>query len=151
MRTKKNRGVRIHSFVAVFVLAGVLAATAQDSTTLPDSPGTIATAQKAAASGSASESVQEQVAANSRPATPQTDNVSDQKTDQKPVGTAAAEKPVTTGVAASDAAGAAIAPAKQRRSRSLLIKVGAIIGAGVAVGTIAALSSASPNRPPGSH
>jgi hypothetical protein len=87
------------------------------------------------------------MASNSQPATAQSENTP----DQKPVGTAAAEKPATTGIAASDAAGAAIAPAKQRRSRSLLIKVGAIVGAGVAVGTVVALSSASPNRPPGSH
>src|SRR5258708_17056681 len=70
---------------------------------------------------------------------------------RKPLGTAAAEKPSTTGIAASTAAGAAIAPGKQRRSRSLLIKIGAIVGAGVAVGTVAALTMASPSRPPGSH
>lgn len=65
----------------------------------------------------------------------------------KPVGTAAApyEKPI--GVAASRPAGAAIAPAKQRRTRSLLIKVGVLVGIGVAVGTVAALSHSSPSRP----
>jgi hypothetical protein len=66
---------------------------------------------------------------------------------QEPVGTAAAQYVKTTGVAASKPAGAAIAPAKQRRARSILIKVGAIVGAGVAVGTVAALASASPSRP----
>jgi hypothetical protein len=70
---------------------------------------------------------------------------------QQPVGTAAAEAPNTTGVMASKPAGAAIAPAKQRRVRMLLIKVGAVVGAGVAVGAVAALSSGSPSRPPGSH
>ncbi len=65
----------------------------------------------------------------------------------KPVGTAAApyEKPI--GVAASRPAGAAIAPARQRRTRSLLIKVGVLVGIGVAVGTVAALSHSSPSRP----
>jgi hypothetical protein len=69
----------------------------------------------------------------------------------KPVGTAVAEEPPTTGIAASNPSGAAIAPAKQRRVRTVLIRVGAILGAGVAVGTVAALASASPSRPPGSR
>jgi cytoskeletal protein RodZ len=67
----------------------------------------------------------------------------------EPAGTAAAESVKTTGVAASKPAGAAIAPAKQRRVRSILIGVGAIVGAGVAVGATAALSKASPSKPPG--
>lgn len=66
---------------------------------------------------------------------------------QAPLGTAAATFVKTTGVAASRPAGAAIAPAKQRRARSILIKVGIIAGAGVAVGTVVALASASPSRP----
>jgi hypothetical protein len=70
---------------------------------------------------------------------------------QEPVGTAAAESVEATGVAASNPAGAAIAPAKQRRTRSILIKVGALVGAGVAIGTVAALSSGSPSRPPGAR
>jgi hypothetical protein len=76
---------------------------------------------------------------------------SSSKGTQEPVGTAAAESVETTGVAASNPAGAAIAPAKQRRTRSILIKVGALVGAGVAIGTVAALSSASPSRPPGAR
>jgi hypothetical protein len=70
---------------------------------------------------------------------------------QEPVGTAAAEQERTTGVAASKPAGTAIAPAKQKRARMILIKVGALLGAGVAIGTVAALSNSSPSRPPGSH
>jgi hypothetical protein len=65
----------------------------------------------------------------------------------KPVGTAAAPYEKTTGVAASRPAGAVIAPAKQRRARSILIRVGVIVGAAVAVGTVVALSRASPSRP----
>lgn len=76
---------------------------------------------------------------------------SSSKGTQEPVGTAAAESVETTGVAASNPAGAAIAPAKQRRTRAILIKVGALVGAGVAIGTVAALSSASPSRPPGAR
>jgi hypothetical protein len=83
---------------------------------------------------------------------PQSDGQqSSSKGTQEPVGTAAAESVETTGVAASNPAGAAIAPAKQRRTRSILIKVGALVGAGVAIGTVAALSSASPGRPPGAR
>lgn len=65
----------------------------------------------------------------------------------EPLGAAAARPVKTTGIAASKPAGAAIAPAKQRRVRSMLIKVGAIAGAGVAIGVVVALSSASPSRP----
>jgi hypothetical protein len=65
----------------------------------------------------------------------------------EPVGTAVApyEKPV--GVAASRPAGAVIAPAKQRRTRSILIRVGLLVGGAAAVGTVVALSKASPSRP----
>lgn len=68
---------------------------------------------------------------------------------QPPLGTAAAEVGTASGSAASKPAGIAIAPAKQRQSRSFLIKLGALVGAGVAVGAVLALSSSSPGRPPG--
>lgn len=71
----------------------------------------------------------------------------DQSFAQEPEGTAVAQPVIATGVAASRPAGAAIAPAKQRRARSILIKVGVILGTGAAVGTVVALSSASPSRP----
>ncbi|MGA9957093.1 MAG: hypothetical protein WBQ06_02350 [Acidobacteriaceae bacterium] len=64
-----------------------------------------------------------------------------------PVGTAAAPYEKRTGIAASRPAGAVVAPAKQKRSRSFLIRVGLIVGACVAVGTIVALSAGSPSRP----
>jgi hypothetical protein len=70
-----------------------------------------------------------------------------QNSASKPVGTAAAPYEKTTGVAASRPAGAVIAPAKQRRARSILIRVGVVVGAAVAVGTVVALSRASPSRP----
>jgi len=74
-----------------------------------------------------------------------------EQTPREPLGTAAAESVQTTGVAASRPAGAAVAPAKQRRVRSILIKVGALAAAGVAIGTTMALSQGSPSRPPGTH
>jgi hypothetical protein len=75
----------------------------------------------------------------------------EQSTPQKPVGTAAAEAPNATGVAASQPAGIAIAPAKQHRVRTIVLRTGAIIGAGVAVGSVVALTAATPSRPPGAH
>lgn len=74
-----------------------------------------------------------------------------QNPSHEPVGTAAAESIPTTGVAASRPAGAALAPAKQRRIRSILIKTGALVGVAVAVGATVALSEGSPSKPPGSH
>ena len=70
---------------------------------------------------------------------------------QRPVGTAAAEAPKVSGITAAQPAGAAIAPAKQRRVRIIVLKVGAILGAGAAVGTVIALSAATPSKPPGAR
>ncbi|HTZ97308.1 MAG TPA: hypothetical protein VMB18_12970 [Terriglobales bacterium] len=70
---------------------------------------------------------------------------------QEPSGTAAARTANPSGVAASEPAGSAIAPAKQRRVRTILISVGAIAAAGAALGAVAALSAGSPSRPPGAH
>ena len=100
---------------------------ASKSETLPDSPGI--------------------VRSQDRPSSGQQPSPKQQNGTQEPLGTAAAEFIKTTGVAASRPAGAAIAPAKQKRARSILIKVGAIAGAAVAVGAVVALSSASPSRP----
>ena len=71
----------------------------------------------------------------------------EQKGPPAPVGTAVAPYEKGIGVAASRPAGAVIAPAKQRRTRSFVIKVGLLIGAAVAVGTVVALSNASPSEP----
>ncbi len=69
----------------------------------------------------------------------------------RPPGTAAAEISNSGGVTASEPAGIAVAPAKQHRVRSWIIKLGAVAGAGIAVGTALALSQASPSKPPGAH
>jgi hypothetical protein len=70
-----------------------------------------------------------------------------QQNGNAPVGTAVAPYEKGVGVAASRPAGVVIAPAKQRRTRSLLIRVGLIVGAAVAVGTVIGLSKASPSEP----
>jgi hypothetical protein len=85
---------------------------------------------------------------------PQTASSTAQSTDKqnesdtnKPVGTAIAPYEKTMGVTASRPAGAVIAPAKQRRIRAIVIKVGVIAAAGVAIGTVAALSHSSTSQP----
>ena len=67
---------------------------------------------------------------------------------QEPSGTAVAPEVQVSGGAASKPAGVAIAPPKQRQIRTWLIRFGFIAGAGVALGTVAALSAASPGRVP---
>jgi len=84
---------------------------------------------------------------NGQPGTPQSGSEQEQSGAPKPVGTAAAPYEKTTGVAASRPAGAVIAPAKQRRARTILIRFAVVVGAAVAIGTVVALSHASPSRP----
>ena len=74
-----------------------------------------------------------------------------QQQPAEPAGTAAAQIGKLKGGPASKPAGAAIAPAKQRRVRSFLIKFGALAAAGAAAGTVYALSRSSPTRPPGAR
>jgi hypothetical protein len=64
------------------------------------------------------------------------------------VGTAAAPAETSAGIAASRPAGAVIAPAKQKRRHTILIRVAVVVGAAVAIGTVAALSHASASEPP---
>jgi hypothetical protein len=107
---------------------------------LPDSPGAMV-AQAAQFPPSGQQSSQSQ---SSQPST-------SQAPPQKPVGTAAAEAPSTAGVAASQPAGVAIAPAKQRRARTIIIRTGAIIGAAAALGIVVGLTEATSSKPPGVH
>jgi hypothetical protein len=88
---------------------------------------------------------------NTTAATPQAPQPRQQpKTQQtEPQGAATAERVPTAGGTAAKPAGVAIAPAKQHRTRSLLIKFGALAAAGVAAGTIYALSRGTPSTPPG--
>jgi len=106
--------------------------TTQPEETYPDSPSATSsqTADKAAQSSAPKANPEKQ-----QSGTPQ------------PVGTAVAPYEKTTGVAASRPSGVVIAPAKQRRARSILIRVGIVAGAAVAIGTVVALSTASHSRP----
>jgi hypothetical protein len=71
-----------------------------------------------------------------------------QPAPSQPLGAAAAEQIKTAGGGASRPAGNAIAPAKQHQYRSMLIKLGAVAAAGIAVGTVYGLSRATPSVPP---
>ena len=126
---------------------------------LPESPGAVhaqelGSKQRIQAQSSAAAEPQSPTsqASQSEPAQPASQTVPPSQTaPQKPVGTAAAETSKVSGVAASQPAGVAIAPAKQRRVRLIVIRVGAILGAGAAVGMVVALTQATPSKPPGAH
>lgn len=66
-----------------------------------------------------------------------------------PSGAAGAKAATVKGAPVAQPAGAAVAPPRQHGHRSLLIKIGLLAGAGIAVGAAVALSERSPSRPPG--
>lgn len=66
-----------------------------------------------------------------------------------PSGAAGAQAANAKGAPVAQPAGAAVAPVRQRGHRSLLIKVGLLAGAAIAVGAVVAASEGSPSRPPG--
>jgi cytoskeletal protein RodZ len=111
---------------------------------LPDSPGSTQAQQQSTSSQTEkANKTADQTSSNSTQQEPQK--------LQRPVGTAAAEAPKVSGITAAQPAGIAIAPAKQHRVRTIVIKVGAIMGAGAALGTVIALTAATPSKPPGAH
>lgn len=68
-----------------------------------------------------------------------------------PVGTAAAPSPRMKGFSAAQPSGGAIAPQKQKRVRTIVIRVGAIVAASAALSTVIVLTEATPGKPPGAH
>jgi hypothetical protein len=130
-----------------------VAATAE----LPDSPGvTLARLQEEPApqqsdstqssAPAAAQSSTEQNGTQERQQQPQ-----QQQKLQRPVGTAAAAAPGVSGVTAAQPAGVAIAPAKQHRVRTIILRTGAILAGGAAIGSVIALTKATPSKPPGAH
>jgi len=113
---------------------------------LPDSPGSVQTSSSQSKSAPTGAVQSAQLAP-----PPQPSQALPQSQSREPLGTAAAETVPTMGIAASQPAGAALAPAKQRRVRTILITVGAILGAGAAAGVTMALSEGSPSKPPGAR
>jgi hypothetical protein len=112
---------------------------------LPDSPGAILA------------KLQQTDAPSSQPTNPpdatpaQQPQPAAQAPTPKPEGTAAAGTNPATGVAASQPAGMAIAPAKQHRTRTIVLRTGAILGAGVAIGSVVALTEGTSSKPPGAR
>jgi hypothetical protein len=120
----------------------------------PDSPGAVRAQEQGSANQQSSPAAGQTKSAASpqtnTPANPPSEGQADQKV-HRPVGTAAAEAPKVSGITAAEPAGIAMAPAKQHRVRTIAIKVGAILGAGAAIGTVIALTEATPSKPPGAH
>jgi hypothetical protein len=97
----------------------------------------------------ASGAQQEQPSPNAEPQTTTVPEAPKPKPQTEPVGAATAESVPTAGGAAAKPAGIAIAPAKQHQTRSLLFKIGAVVAAGAAIGTVYALSHSTSSTPPG--
>lgn len=161
--SKKRVSILIDRLIAI-VLVGALCGTAPGfgqqsgaeaqprpaSARLPDAPEPMASPRPADGTGRESSEIalapgeQQPVPAAASPAA----DSGQQQTPQKPVGTAAAPPESAAGITASKPAGAVIAPAKQRRARAIFIRVGLLVGAGVALGTVLALTHATPAQPP---
>ncbi len=122
-------------------------AQSQNSSTAGTDPATDRTPPPATSAGSSAAVQPQTTDQNQQADRPQTAPEQQQNGTSNPVGTAAAPYERTMGVPASRPAGAVIAPAKQRRARSFLIKVGVIVGAAIAVGTVIGMSKGSPSRP----
>lgn len=122
---------------------------------LPDSPGAIRSRLQETEDQQSNPKAQSTQPAPAAPQTeepqPPSQSQSSLPSPQKPVGTAAVGPSKVSGVAASQPAGVAVAPAKQRRARTIVLRVGAILGAGAAVGTVIALTRATPSKPPGAR
>ena len=125
---------------------------APDSTpaTTAQSPGVEAPSSSATpvpGAETAQSSGQNAPASDSQAGGSQAGQAQDQSGPAKPVGTAAAPAVNGTGVAGSRVSGAAIAPGKQRRVRTFLISIAVVVAACVAVGTVVALTHATPSQP----
>jgi hypothetical protein len=81
----------------------------------------------------------------------QTQTPAAQQQAPAPSGSAGAKAATVKGAPVAQPTGAAIAPARQRGHHSLLVKVGLLAGAGIAVGAAVALAERSPSRPPGAR
>jgi hypothetical protein len=105
-------------------------------------------AQQSGQQTSEQQPTQPQPTNNSLPDAPQAQTQTQQQAPA-PAGSAGAKAATVKGAPVAQPTGAAIAPAQQRGHHSLLIKMGLIAGAGIAVGAAVALAERSPSRPPG--
>ena len=124
---------------------------------LPDSPGAVIARLQAPSPGAEPSPQTPAVTSGSQTSSSSAQSQSEQapadrpQQTEKPVGTAVAGAPNARGVAAAQPSGVAIAPAKQRRVRTIVLRMGAIAGAGIAIGSVVALTQATPSKPPGAH
>jgi hypothetical protein len=125
------RGVFVCALTGAFMVAGELPLLA-----LPQQQST-------------STSTSSQKADESLPDAPQSQTTTQDQSGTAPSGAAGAKAANPKGSPVAQPVGAAVAPIRQRSHRSLLIKLGLVAGAGIAVGAAVALSAGSPSRPPG--
>src|ERR1700749_4245101 len=154
MKIRKYFGSSIASCLAILMMLPVgdpIAATAQSSSTTQNQPGPAAAPPSQQPDATKSNANDQSYPDAPSPSSSQSNEVpasaDQQNGETKPLGTAAAPYTKPSGVMGSRPAGAVIAPAKQRRVHAILISVGIVVGAGIAIGTVAALSKGSPSRP----
>jgi hypothetical protein len=70
---------------------------------------------------------------------------------QRALGTAVAPAQAVLPLAAAEPTGIAIAPARQRRVRKIVLKVGALVGASAALSTVLILSETTASKPAIAH
>ncbi len=83
------------------------------------------------------------------PDAPQPQSAQAGQQEQSPSGAAGAKAATVKGAPVAQPVGAAVAPVRQRGHRSLIIKLGLVAGAALAVGTVVGLSERGQARPPG--
>lgn len=137
----RRQTTRLVACALALLLSAQFSAAATDR--LPDAPQPAAPAQSATTAQNQGHHQNQTTSARSA----QNQTNSGQYSSSQPVGTAAAPLIKPVGVAASRPAGAAIAPAKQRRIRVLALRWGLIVGGAIALGTVAAATMGSPRRP----
>lgn len=163
MITNRNT-IYLAAFALIFALCGVPDLLAQQSSTAPQQQGqqtqqpanqgvTVNPAQGPLTPPPSTEEQPTTIYEGNPPTpAPQTTTVQPQNQQQQqpkePLGAATAGSVATEGGGASRPAGTAIAPAKQHQVRSFLIKFGAVAAAGVAIGTVYALSKGTSSVPP---
>src|ERR1700689_2708275 len=137
---KRNRiGQKYSKCLSIVLLAGTFLVSSE----VP----LLASPQQSSQSNSAG-----QIQDSSLPDAPQSQTAPAPSNQQQPApapsGAAGARSANVKGAPVAQPAGAAVAPLRQHGHRSLLIKIGLLAGAGIAVGAAVALSEGSSARPP---
>jgi len=144
-------GIRYSRWLSIFLLTGAflisselpLLAKPQQSSASSSNPSSSSSNQPASSEEKQKDPLPDtpQVQPAQAPENPQSANA--------PSGAAGAKAANVKGAPVAQPVGAAVAPPRQHGHRSLLIKIGLVAGAGVALGTAVALAERSPARPPG--